>query len=342
MTLGWAIIGIGRHADQKVAPAIQRAPHSRLVAVYSRDLGRARAFAERHGAEAGYDSIPDLLRHPGVDVVYIASPNALHKEHTLLSAQAGKHVLVEKPMALTPADCEEMISACERAGVRLGVGFHLRHHPAHREMRRLIQNGVLGQLWLLEGQWSRGTRGEGEPPPRTGLLAWWNQPELVGGGAMMATGVHIIDLMRFLTGQEVEEVTALTDGQTEERPLEWLATALFRFAGGFPFASLVASRRIPDPRNDIVVYGSLGRAWARGTLDVNLDGTLEVQSDLVNTRVAYTAGDMYLEEVEDFNRAVLEGREPSATGRDGLQVCRVTEALFRSAREGRRVRLTPL
>ncbi|MBI2164983.1 MAG: Gfo/Idh/MocA family oxidoreductase [Chloroflexi bacterium] len=339
MAIGWAIIGIGRHPDRKMAPAITKARDSRLVAVFSRDIGRARAFAERHGALGAYDTIPALLRHPGVDCVYIASPNALHREHTLLALAAGKHVLVEKPMALTPADCEAMVEAANKRGLKLGVGFHLRHHPGHREVRDLVQRGTLGKVWLVQGSWASGARGEMEPPPRTGLLAWWMDHSLVGGGTMMGTGVHLIDLIRFVTGQEVREVQALSDGGTPEHPLEWLVTAQFRLTDG-AFAIMYVSRRIPDPHNDLLVYGSLGRTHTEGTLSTDIGGHLKVVSNQINTTAEYAEGDMYLNQVEAFHRAVLQGKEPDASGVDGLRVCQVTEAVFRAAREGKRVVLS--
>lgn len=339
--LGWGIIGIGNHAERKMAPAINGAKECRLVAVYSRDPGRAESFAQKHNAEAGYDSIPDLLRHPGLDVVYVASPNALHREHVIMAARAGKHVLCEKPMALRSEECASMVEACQRQGVKLGVGFHLRHHPGHQEARRLIAQGILGKPVLCQGQWARGVRGQTVIPPATGLHAWWSDPAMAGGGAVMGTGVHVIDLLRFLTGQEVAEVCALTDGQTDAHPLDSLAVALLQFADG-ALGTLVASRLIPDPANDVAVYGSNGRSLGRNTLGTDLGGRLEVASDQVNTVVAYTSGDMFRNQVEAFNRCVREGEEPSASGLDGLRACQVTEAIFTSAREGRRVTVPSL
>ncbi|MCS7207401.1 MAG: Gfo/Idh/MocA family oxidoreductase [Dehalococcoidia bacterium] len=340
-TIGWGIIGIGQHADRFIAPAISKAKGARLVAVLSRDKGRARAFADKHGAPGAYDSLPDFLRHPGLDAVFIASPNALHKEQTIACAQAGKHVLVEKPMALSVPDCWAMIEECQRRGVKLGVGFHARQHPAHQEVRRLVQNGVLGDLVLLQGQWARGTRGQKTVPPATGLRAWWSDPDLAGGGAVMGMGVHIMDLLRFVSGQEIIQVTAMTDGQSEAKPLEDLAIALLALSGG-AYATLVCSRRIPDSLNNLVVYGVNGRAVSINTLGTTLTGRLEVETQQVQTTIAYTAGDMYQAEVEAFQKAILEGGDPPATGMDGLRVCQITEALFRSQREGKRIPVPPL
>ena len=127
MALRWALISTGRHAEHKIAPAIAATPEAELVAVYSRDQGRAEAFAERHGAQAAYSVLDTLLQDTRVDAVCITSPNALHASQTIQAAQAGKHVLVEKPMATTIDDAVAMIRACREHNVRLGVGFHLRY-----------------------------------------------------------------------------------------------------------------------------------------------------------------------------------------------------------------------
>lgn len=341
---GWAIITAGTHADLKVAPALKATPDAALVAVYSRDQGRAEAFAEKHGAHAAYSDLDALLRDPRVEAVFIASPNALHAAQTLAAARAGKHVLVEKPMATTLADAVAMVRACRDAGVKLGVGYHLRQHPGHRETRRLIAQGVLGPVALAQGQWGFGVRGQDRPPPRSGLRQWWDDPELMGGAStMMGTGVHVIDLLRFVLGQEVVEVAALTDGQTAEHPLEQLVTMVLRFDHG-TLATMCCGRRLPDSRNDLTVYGSLGRITVRAALWEARQGALEVTSETVQKSAVYPLQPLanFIDEITDFQRALREDREPAATGLDGLRVVQVTLAMIESARHGRTVRLAPL
>ncbi len=338
MSFGWAIVGIGRHPDLRMAPAIRQAREARLLAVCSRDAGRAASFARKHDAEAGYDDYQAMLRHPGVDAVYVASPNALHAEHTISAARAGKHVLCDKPMTLTIEDGRAMADACRAARVKLGLCFHLRHHPAHAEMRRLIQSGRIGEPTMAEAQWTSGTRGLAASPKRPSLQAWWEDPNLVGGGAVMASGVHCIDLLRFLLGREVTEVAALTDGQTEVSPLEQRACLALRFQGGV-LAQLTAARTVPDPRNDAVVYGTNARLSAVGTISMAFGGELEVADGVTVAHTRYVRGDMYQSMVEAFQEAVRQGREPDASGQDGLRCIEITRAAFESARTGRAVRL---
>src|SRR5262245_14895408 len=126
MAFGWGIVSTGRHPDVKVAPAMRAATGGGLVAAYSRDQGRADAFAERHAARAAYSKLADLLNDSRVDGVFVCSPNVLHAEHVIQAARAGKHVLCEKPMATTIADAARMVQACRAARVKLGVAFNLR------------------------------------------------------------------------------------------------------------------------------------------------------------------------------------------------------------------------
>ncbi len=130
MTVRWGIISTGRHPDLKVVPAVKLAEDTEIVAAYSREIQRARDFAERHEIPDAHDSLDGLLGNPDIDAVFVSSPNSLHAEHTVKAAEAGKHVLVEKPMAVSGNEAQSMVAICRERGVRLGVGFHLRHHTA--------------------------------------------------------------------------------------------------------------------------------------------------------------------------------------------------------------------
>lgn len=129
MNIRWAVVGTGR-VNRLMLPAMKRVKDCQVVAVFSRDKSRAAAFAARHDIERAYHSLDDLIRDPKIDALYIASPNALHAPHTIKAAEAGQHVLCEKPMAPTLAECQRMIEACEWYGVKLGIGFQHRQYPA--------------------------------------------------------------------------------------------------------------------------------------------------------------------------------------------------------------------
>src|SRR4051794_21941371 len=248
MALGWAMVGTGWHVRDRAAPAARRAKDIRLVAVCGRNGERAREYAEMFGFEHAYDDYDAVLCDERVEVVYLATPNHLHAAQTIKAAQAGKHVLVEKPMALSTTEAEAMIDACRAHAVKLGVAFHLRHHPAHRMARRAIAEGLLGEVRFLQLQWGRTN------PRREG---WWQEPEQVGAYITMARGVHLIDLLCFLSDRQPRQVMAMTDGQRPDRPLEETALSLVDL-GDDVFGSLVASRSFAHSENTLCVYGTTG------------------------------------------------------------------------------------
>ena len=344
MSIGWAIIGAGDFAESRGAPSINQAQGAELVAVSSRDQGRADAFAEKHGAKSAYASIEDVLSDSRVDAVYITAPNHLHAPYTKMAADAGKHVLVEKPMSLNVPEGLEMVRLCRERGVKLGVGFHLRHHPGHIEARRLVADGALGTIALAQAQIGAGDRGQERPEPRSGLRDWWTDPELVGGAfATIALGVHCIDDLHFILGQRVVEIAAITDGHTEEQPLEDLAAMCLRYDQG-TIGMICCSLRLPESQNDVAIYGSHGKVVLSGASWPRLEGELRVSSETVNTTVAYEPDLVALVtwNIEDFGRAIAEDRDPAASGADGLKAVQVTAGMVESAKTGRTVKLDPL
>ncbi len=343
MSLGWAIAGIGSHADLKIAPAIRRARDCRLAAVYSRDQGRADAFAAAHGADAAYSDLDAMLADSRVDAVFVASPNHLHAPQTVRAAAAGKHVLAEKPMANSVSDAAAMIDACRRHGVTLGLGFELRFHPAHLWARQLIDDGAIGRIRLAHGQWGRGNRGEPQHLPRSGLREWWETPELIGDASVLVgLGVHVFDLMRFLLREEAVEVVAMTDGQTDRQPLEHIATIALRMNSG-TIAQVMCGRMLPDTQNDLAIYGSDGRIATKESIWEARLGRAEVVSATVNHSESYEYDYLanFVAELEDFHHALEQGRPPSATGEDGLRAARITAAAIESAKTAQAVKITP-
>ncbi len=344
MSIGWAIISAGDFADSRGAPGINQAQGAELVAVHSRDQGRADAFAEKHGAKTAYTSVEDVLADSRIDAVYINSPNHLHAEYTTMAANAGKHVLVEKPLSLNVAEGVEVLRVCEDRGVKVGVGLHLRHHPGHIETRRLVAEGALGTVALAQAQIGQGERGNVHSVPRAGLRDWWTHPEMVGGAfVMLALGVHCIDDLQFILGQRVVEIAAITDGQTAERPLEDLATMCLRFDQG-TIGMMCCGLRLPEFQNDVTIYGSHGKVVLSDSSWPRLQGDLRVSSESVSTTVEYEPDLVVLVTwaIEDFQRAIAEDRDPAASGVDGLNMVQVTAGMLESVKTGRTVKLEPL
>ncbi len=332
MAVGWGIVGLGGIA-RFVARALEPAENARLVAVASRSVDKAAEFARSYGDATPYGSYAAMLADPRVEVVYVATPNALHPPQTLAALEAGKHVLVEKPMALSVADAQAMVDRAREVKRLIGVGFHLRHHAVHREAKRLIESGEIGSVVFATSLWGSDAPGLASQRER-----WQMQPELAGAGSIMGLGVHEIDLLRWLIGQEVVEVTAMTDGPNETYPVEFLTAATLRFAGG-ALAQLVSSRRLPNGANSVAVYGTSGRVDGEETLGMVPSGRLRLTRGAESTIRRVALRDAYLTEVEEFSRAVEEGIPFHADGDDGVRSVAITVAILEAARSGRTIRL---
>ncbi|MCV2488857.1 Gfo/Idh/MocA family oxidoreductase [Geodermatophilus sp. YIM 151500] len=324
--IGWGLVGLGRIADTEIAPAIAASANGALAGVVSRDAAKAEDFAGRHGAAAAYDDYRALLEDPAVDAVYVATPNGLHADQVVAAAEAGKHVLCDKPLATTVADAERAVAACAAAGVRLGVTFQTRNHEGMREIRDLLAAGGIGSVRLAQVE-----LGPGRMLPQN----WRTDPEMAGAGVMNNLGVHAYDLLRYLLGSEVVEATAVVDVEPGFR-VDTLALALLRFENG-ALAYVNANQSLPNPQQNLSICGTEGTVLGRNVTRPNLAGSISVIGRDGTTERAVSSTGAFLATVENFADAVLHGREPSPSGVDGLRSVELTEALARSARDRRPV-----
>lgn len=331
--LGWGIIGIGAHVEQRVARAFCQANQTRLVAVCSRSIEKAQNFAKKYEVAEAYDSLEEMLRSPALDALYVATPNNLHAQQTIQVAQAGKHVLCEKPMALTENDCERMIEVCEKNRVKLGVVFQNRHHPAHIEARRLINAGEVGEIPVVRAQY-------GNSELKAVLhRGWRNSPEIAGAGALVGTGLHPIDLLRFLLDSEVVEVRAWCEPQLPQ--VDDIVYLILKFSNGA--YGVVISGFIPRSDNDAVLYGSKAKIICKGTIGMSLKGELLVEGEAVNLKMDFAADEPesanYRSVIEAFGRCIQEDTMPDVSGLNGLQMCRITNAILESSRLSKAVKI---
>jgi 1,5-anhydro-D-fructose reductase (1,5-anhydro-D-mannitol-forming) len=323
--LGWGIVGIGRLADIALAPAIARQPDSRLVAVCSRDPGRAQRFAQRHGAERAYHDYARMIADPDVDIVSIATPNGLHRQHAIAALQAGKHVLVEKPMTLSLAEGREMLSAATAAGRLLAVGFHLRHKQTNRAARSLLTQQRLGPMRFAE-------LCVGAGKDRYPYDTWRAEPTLAGGGTLLHQGTHALDLLSYLTGRPVVEVTCITDAEDLEDVM--VATCVLEDG----LLATVSSHQLRGgtPR-DWRVVGEHAWLEGRGALAATAGDELIAHTNDGAQVVASSPASAYDDEIDAFAAAVRGAAPLNGDGWDGMRNIAVVEALYRSARERRSV-----
>jgi 1,5-anhydro-D-fructose reductase (1,5-anhydro-D-mannitol-forming) len=328
--LGWGVIGIGNIVNSTIAPAMVAEPACDLVAAVSRDRGRADDFAERFGARHAYTDYEEMLGNPEVDAVFIATPNLFHAEQVVLAAAAGKHVLCDKPLAMTVPDAIRAIEACDRAGVSLGVNFHNRHLPWVHDVARIVQEGVIGEIEAVHLQVGSGPRHYDN---------WRADPEIAGLGSVHNVGVHGLDFLRVLLGEEATEVVAILDRVPGSGSVEMMGQMLIRFANGV-VAYFNANERLNHPRNDIEIYGTAGRIIGADFTRSRSDGTLSVLVGDDEKVTEYPAPEAHRLAVTAFTTAVLGGHQPNASGIDGLRSVEICEAIARSAVEGRIVDVT--
>jgi len=293
-------------------------------------------FAEKHGSPSVYNDLDALLGDERINGVFICSPNFVHKEHVLLAAQAGKHILCEKPLATNVEDCLEMIEACRRAGVKLGVGFNLRHNPTHVMAREMVVAGSIGELLLAEVQYMHVRAGEEKTPQVAG---WRKDPNSAGGGSFMGTGPHAVDLLRFVLGREITHVFAVADANWDVSGFERIVQVSLLMAD-HRVASLSAGG-LKYPSNQLVLYGTLSTLRCTGSIGYTDCGRLELISEKGMTQKEFEKCDVYVTEADSFVESVQAGVEPNASGYDGLQVAKVTSGVYESLRSKRLVALSP-
>jgi predicted dehydrogenase len=223
----WGIIGCGSVTEVKSGPALQRARNSKLVSVMRRDGELAKDYAMRHHVANWYDQADDLIHAPEVDVIYIATPPAFHKEYTLKAAAAGKPVYVEKPMALNFAECQEMIEACEKAAVPLFVAYYRRALPRFAKIKEIIDSGALGEIRFVATKHYRpaGAETDQTNPP------WRIQPHLSGGGLFFDLASHTLDILDYLLGP-IKEVKGFASNQNGGYEAEDIVTGTYLFETG--------------------------------------------------------------------------------------------------------------
>lgn len=316
------IVGPGEFAEERLAPAINRVPGAVLWSVVGSPLGldRARTFAARHGARApvpAHDDLPTFLADPALDAVIVASPDRLHARAALAAAAAGKHLLVEKPLATSTAEAEAVVDACRQADVRLGVGYHLHHHAGLQALALAVQEGFIGQLLHLRIAWTfRAT--ERDNWRANGVLGrWWS---------LGATGTHAIDLTRWFMAcadaGDVVEVRSLTSSPVHMSPHDETAVVLLRFESGAT-AEILSSVLFRAPRN-VELYGHSGVATAEEVLGPHGRGRITVKDRVL----PYEHQDPYTSEIADFVDAVRTGRDPVVCGEEGLANVRLLDRII--------------
>ena len=333
--LGYAIVGLGNYATNQIMPRIKDCEFAELKALVS----GTPAKLERYGAEYGipkthwynyqnYDSIRD---NPDIDLVYVVLPNSMHAEYSIRASKAGKHVLCEKPMAISPAECEAMIAAAKKAGKKLMIGYRCHFEQYNLHAIQLVKSGLVGVPKVITAE--------------SGFYAqpgqWRLDHPYSGGGSLMDIGIYSLNAARYLAGEEPIEVRAIESTDRSDprfRNVEDQIDFQLRFPAGI-IANCVSS--YSTGHNDYRVTGTKG--W------VGMEPATPYEGHQMWKRVAgktepivlpAPAKTQFVGQLDHLAECAMSGREPIVSGEEGLRDMRLIEAIYKSAREGRAIKLT--
>jgi 1,5-anhydro-D-fructose reductase (1,5-anhydro-D-mannitol-forming) len=324
--INWAFVGASDFARSRMVQSVRDAG-GEVVAVVSSSADRARSFAEDLGIPRSYDAIEPVLADPAVDAVYISTTNELHAAATIAAARAGKHVLCEKPLATTLEDAHAMAAACREAGVVFGTNHHLRNAPTHRMMRRLIDEGAVGDVLAARSFHAVLL------PQR--LRTWRVSKPEAGGGVVFDITVHDTDVLRFLLGREVLEVTAFTTGEVDDSVM-----GVMRFEDDV-LASFHDSFVIAHAGTGLEVHGTEGSLIAREVMTGEPTGDVFLRRGTESTAVDVGPREsLYVRSLRAFHAAIGGEGAPAVTGDDGIKSLAVALAVRESAATGRAVRVS--
>jgi predicted dehydrogenase len=330
-TVNFALVGLGSLSTNQIAPALQKTKHAKLVGIVTGTPVKEKIWAEKYGIEKqniyNYQNYDKLAENEAIDVVYIVLPNSMHKEYTVRGAQAGKHVLCEKPMANSSADCQSMIDACKQHNRKLAIGYRCQFEPHHLHCRELVRSGKYGPLKAIEAGFGFKI---GDPNQ------WRLKADMAGGGALMDVGIYALQACRFLTGEEPVAITAQETKTDMKKFAEVDETITWTMTTGSGVNCYCSTTYAFGGINRFNAYGDKGSfgldpAYSyRGIKGNSKDGPIELPQV-----------DQFAAEMDAFAKCILEDRESSVPGEEGLHDLLAIEAIYKSIETGQRVELKP-
>jgi predicted dehydrogenase len=334
--LGYAIVGLGGYGLGQIIPQFKNCQHSKLVALVSGDPAKAKRVAAEYGVPEknlyNYENYDSIRNNPEIDIVYVCLPVAMHAEYTIRAAKAGKHVLCEKPMAVSSKDCEAMIAACRQAGKKLMIGYRCHFERFNLEAIRLARAGEIGKL-----RYFRSEHGFTFRDPN----AWRLKKAMSGGGSMMDIGIYALNAARYMTGEEPIAVYAKeTTDRNDPRFRE--VEDMVEFELEFPSGVIGSCMSMYSAnQNHILLMGEKGRielesatAYKGNRLWVGNGRENEITAPPPGPGATQFAG-----QLDHMAQCVMQDKEPIVPGEEGLRDIRIIEAVYRSAREQKRIAL---
>lgn len=333
----WGIIGCGGIAEKRTIGGLLMAENAECVAIMDLSEEALERVGEKFGIARRYSTVEEILAQDDIDVVYIATPVFCHKEQVMAAAKAGKHILLEKPMGLTTQEGEEIKAFCEECGVKLGVGFMMRFHGAHQEIKKIIDEGGIGEVISAYAKFNCLSP--------VSPVKWRQTKAFSGGAAMMDMGIHCIDLLQYLTGLKAEVACGFCGNQIFQYPdTEDAGTVAMKMNNGAMF-NVEANFNIPDSVGGckFEIYGTEGSIISEGTIGQLEVGTVRYininTADQGYKEVEYVSGNMYTKETRAFSDAVMGKGEIPVTADEAIFNQKIVESVYESQEKGIHVKL---
>jgi predicted dehydrogenase len=324
----WGVLGVASIAVRKVIPGMQKGAWSEITAIASRDLKKAGKAAKSLGVAKAYGSYEEMLADPEIEAIYNPLPNHLHVPWSIQAAEAGKHVLCEKPLSLNVAEAEQLLRARDRTGVKIGEAFMVKTHPQWLRVRDLIQKGVIGELRAIVGAFSYFNR---DPQNVRSKVEW-------GGGGILDIGCYPITTSRFIFGEEPRSVAALIERDPDFRT-DRLASVILEFPSG---------QSVFTCGTQLVHYQRMQFLGTTGRIEIEIpfnappdrptrifiDDGRDVLGSGIRMETIPTC-DQYTAQGDAFSRAIREGGEVPVPLEDAIANMAVIDAVFRAGESGR-------
>ena len=328
--INFALAGLGSLSTYQIAPALQKTKFCKLAGIVTGTPAKADHWKAQYDIPDkniySYDTMEKLADNPDIDVVYVVTPNALHAEHTLKAAKAGKHVLCEKPMEVSVEKCQQMIDACKKAGRQLAIGYRLHFEPNNLECVRLAREKVFGDLKIIDAGFGFQI---GDPNQ------WRLNRALAGGGPLMDVGIYALQAMRYLSGEEpvcVSGITTVTD-PVKFKDVEESIVWEMKFPSGV-LAHGSATYKVPGISS---FKASAEDGWFELSPAYFYDGNRGWRSD--GEQIRFPSIDQFAAEMDDFAQCILNNQPTKVPGEEGLRDVKIMMAIYEAAKTGKTVNL---
>ena len=323
--LGIALVGLGTYSGKQLAPALEETKHCYLAGIVTGSPDKAETWKKKYKiADKNvytYSNFDEVANNPDIDIIYVVLPNSMHREYVVRAARAGKHVICEKPMALTTADCDEMINACKNAGTKLSIGYRLHFEPHNMEMMRLGQEKIMGRIKHMTAD--NGLKD---------VKGWRLDKSLAGGGPLMDVGIYCVQGIRYTTGLEPVAVTAREGEKKDTKKFKEVEESLTWEMEMTD--ELIAHCKSSYSKEMNLLRAETEKGWFEISPAYEYEG---IKGKTSNGTMDFPEINQQAKQMDDFALAILHNRPSPVPGEMGRQDVKILNAIYEAMKTGNRI-----